>query len=51
LIAELEAESNPRLAQNEIRVALELNPLDPQVRRLAGKLGIPESQLAPLPDN
>jgi hypothetical protein len=51
LIAELEAKSNPGLAQNEIRVALELNPLDPQVRQLAGKLGIPESQLAPLPEN
>ena len=49
LIAELEADANPGLAQNEIRVALELNPLDPQVRRLAMKLGIPESQLAPLP--
>ena len=50
LIAEVEAQSNPGLARNEIRVALELNPMDPKVRALAVQLGIPQSQLAPLPD-
>ncbi len=50
LIADLESETNPGIARNEIRVALELNPLDLKVRRLAGELGIPESQLVPLPE-
>ena len=50
LIADLESEANPGLARNEIRVALELNPLDLKVRALAGRLGIPESQLVPLPE-
>jgi hypothetical protein len=50
LIAKLEANSNPRLARNEIRVALELNPLDAQVRRLALQVGISRSELEPLPD-
>jgi tetratricopeptide (TPR) repeat protein len=50
LIAELEAVQNRSLARNEIRVALELNPLDRKVRQLAVQLGIPESQLAPLPE-
>jgi len=50
LIAELEQESNLRLAQNEIRVALELNPLDAEVRALAVELGVPRSELAPIPE-
>jgi tetratricopeptide (TPR) repeat protein len=50
LIADLESETNPGLARNEIRVALELNPLDLKVRALAGELGIPDSQLVPLPE-
>jgi tetratricopeptide (TPR) repeat protein len=48
LIAQLEATDNPGLAQNEIRVALELNPLDAKVRQLAIRLGIPKSELAPI---
>jgi tetratricopeptide (TPR) repeat protein len=48
LIAQLEATRNPGLAQNEIRVALELNPLDAKVRALATRLGIPRSELVPI---
>jgi hypothetical protein len=48
LIAQLEADRNQGLAQNEIRVALELNPLDAKVRQLATQLGIPRSELVPL---
>lgn len=48
LIAQLEATRNPGLAQNEIRVALELNPLDAKVRQLATRLGIPKSELVPI---
>ena len=39
-LAELRMETNPTLARNEIRVALEHNPLDPNVRRLATRLGL-----------
>jgi hypothetical protein len=40
LLAELLASSNPSLAREQIAIALELNPLDRSVRRLAGELGV-----------
>lgn len=39
LLAELNAPSDPALAREQIAVALALNPLDPEVRRLARRLG------------
>lgn len=44
LLAELQAERSPRLARTEIRVALELNPLDSRVGELATDLGIDPAQ-------
>jgi O-antigen ligase len=41
LLAELQAKTDRAVARNEIRVALELNPLDAQVRALAEDLGVP----------
>jgi hypothetical protein len=50
-LAELWTDSNRTLARNEIRVALEHNPNDPNVRRLATKLGLdPEAEVAALDD-
>jgi tetratricopeptide (TPR) repeat protein len=47
-LAELRADDNPTLARNEIRVALELNPIDANVRRLATRLGLdPETEAGP----
>lgn len=39
-LAELQAETKPLLARNQIRAALELNPLAPEIRRLAKDLGL-----------
>ena len=41
LLAELQVRTDPAVARNEIRLALELNPLDPNIRELAGQLGVP----------
>ena len=50
-LAELWFDTNRTLARNEIRVALEHNPNDPNVRRLATKLGLdPEAEVAALDD-
>jgi O-Antigen ligase len=40
LLAELQAGADPRLAREQIAIALELNPLDRSVRRLARELGV-----------
>jgi hypothetical protein len=40
LLADLHADSDRLVARNEIRVALELNPLDQRVRELAEELGV-----------
>lgn len=40
LLAELQAESNPLLARNEVHVAAELNPTSERVQALAERLGI-----------
>ncbi len=45
LLAELQARSNPAVARNEIRVALELNPLDAQIQALATRLGVDPAAL------
>jgi tetratricopeptide (TPR) repeat protein len=46
-LAELRVDRNPTLARNEVRVALELNPLDANVRRLAQRLGLdPDAEIA-----
>jgi tetratricopeptide (TPR) repeat protein len=39
-LAELQADTQPLLARNQIRAALELNPLAPEIRRLAKELGL-----------
>jgi hypothetical protein len=36
----MQAKGNPRVARNEIRVALELNPLSDRVQALARQLGV-----------
>ncbi len=41
LLADLQRETHPAVARNEIRVALELNPLDANIRDLATRLGVP----------
>ena len=41
LLADLQADTHPAVARNEIRVALELNPLDANIRNLAERLGVP----------
>lgn len=47
-LAELRLETNPTLARNEVRVALEHNPLDANVRRLAKRLGLdPDAEAEP----
>jgi hypothetical protein len=46
LLAELQADSNPAVARNEIRAALELNPLSRPVRALARRLGVDPETLA-----
>ncbi len=44
LLAELQARSDRAVARNEIRFALELNPLDARIQALAERLGVdPES--------
>jgi hypothetical protein len=40
LLADMQAKGNPRVARNEIRVALELNPLSDRVQALARQLGV-----------
>ncbi len=40
LLAELQARSDRAVARNEIRVALELNPLDARIQALATRLGV-----------
>jgi hypothetical protein len=40
LLAELQTTSNRAVARNEIRIALELNPLDARVQALAARLGL-----------
>jgi hypothetical protein len=40
LLAELQAHSDRAVARNEIRVALELNPLDARIQALAERLGV-----------
>ena len=40
LLAELYADSNPLLARNEARIALELNPRSERVQDLAAELGV-----------
>lgn len=40
LLAELNASADPALAREQVALALELNPLDPEVRRLARRLGV-----------
>ena len=47
LLAELQATTNRAVARNEIRVALELNPLDAQIQDLALRLGVPRSEVEP----
>ena len=45
LLAELQAESDRAVARNEIRFALELNPLDARIRELAEQLGVDPDSL------
>ncbi len=46
-LAELRLDRNQTLARNEVRVALELNPLDANVRGLAQRLGLdPDAEIA-----
>jgi hypothetical protein len=40
LLAELHAHDDPAQAREQIRIALELNPLDPTIRTLADELGV-----------
>jgi tetratricopeptide (TPR) repeat protein len=47
LIAQLHAKDDPALAREQIRIALELNPLDRTIAALADKLGVrPANQAA-----
>jgi hypothetical protein len=41
LLADLHAHTDRAAARNEIRIALELNPLDAQIHALAERLGVP----------
>ena len=51
LLAELQADTDRLVARNQIRVALELNPLSEPARKLATDLGVDPDTGGLLPEN